>query len=162
MKHAALAAALTLLAGAAQAQPVRFGDVLHAKFHHQRCLACHQFNNQANHGLAYTTHRNRYLCHQCHNPELTGLAPGEWMAPPGARMDYTGMNARDTCLLVKRNVGAGDVHGKLHRHLVQDHLIRWSFEHGGTPAGPRDTVPGGYAAWLQAVEAWRRDGMRCE
>jgi hypothetical protein len=144
------------------AEPVKFSDALYAKFHHARCLQCHQFNSRKNNGRAYFSHRNRYLCDKCHTQFVTGLPPGEWMAPAGSSMDYTGLNARDTCMQVKRNVGSGDINAKLLHHLEQDLRVKWALETGMTPMGKFPTVPGGYKAWMEDVKAWARDGMLCE
>jgi len=154
-----------LLAGfawSAQAeQPVIFADSLQAKFHHDRCLLCHQFNSRKNRGLTYHSHRSRYLCDNCHTPHISGLPRGEWMAPQ-ARLDYTGLDARATCLLIKRNMGVGDLREKMREHLLHDARIRWSLDNGMTPGGKFPTVPGGYEAWARDVIAWLDDGMRCE
>lgn len=156
---------LTLLAfdgHAIEARPeVKFSDVLYPLFMHERCLACHQFNSKRSQGRSYTTHANRYLCESCHRPNLTGLPGGGWHAPI-ARMDYTGLSPRETCLLAKRNVGAGDKHALLRNHLLNDIRIRWALESGVTPAGPLPRVPGGYPAWRAAVEEWSAAGMSCD
>lgn len=141
--------------------PVRFSDALYAKFKHARCLQCHQFNSRNHNGRSYASHRSRYLCDNCHTPRLTGLAKGEWSAPLPI-MDYTDLDARDTCLLVKRNMGAGDNEARLAAHLVRDARIRWALESGMTPAGRFPAVPGGYAEWARDVRAWVADGMLCE
>lgn len=147
---------------ASATEPVKFGDALYPKFLHERCLGCHQFNSRKSNGRSYTSHRNRYLCDKCHTDRITGLTAGEWMAPPGSRMDYTGLNARDACLLVKANSGAANREAQLLDHLVNDRRIHWALEGGMTPMGQFPTVPGGYSAWLADVQAWARDGMRCE
>jgi hypothetical protein len=51
---------------------------------------------------------------------------------------------------------------KLVHHLLHDGRIHWALDSGMTPAGRAPTVPGGYAEWQGDVEAWVRDGMRCE
>ncbi len=164
MKHLFAIAALLLLntAPPASADPVKFGDALYAKFMHERCLGCHQFNSRRSNGRSYHSHRNRYLCDKCHTPRVTNLAAGEWFAPQGSRMDYTGLNARDTCLLIKRNSGAANRDAQLLEHLVHDVRIHWALEGGMTPMGQFPTVPGGAKAWLKDVQAWARDGMLCE
>jgi len=139
----------------------RFADVLYPMFQHERCLNCHQFNSKRSSGKSYTTHRNRYLCENCHRPKLTGLPEGGWIAPQ-ARMDYTGLGPRETCELIKRNVGAGDKRALMREHMLHDVRIRWALESGMTPAGRFPTVPGGYAAWVRAVEDWDKAGMPCE
>lgn len=139
----------------------KFSDVLYPVFMHERCLTCHQFNSRRSLGKAYTTHGNRYLCDNCHQPRLTGLPGGGWQAPI-ARMDYTGLSPRETCLLAKRNVGSGDKNALMRNHLLNDIRIRWALESGMTPAGPLPTVPGGYPAWRAAVEAWSASGMSCD
>jgi hypothetical protein len=158
---------MALLAGLALApawavEPVKFSQALQAKFHHDRCLQCHQFNSRKSNGRAYHSHRSRYLCEQCHRPQLTGLAGGEWMAPAGEKMDYTGLNAADTCRLVKRNAPSGVLSEQLAHHLLHDGRVRWAIDSGRTPAGPRPTLPGGYAEWEQDVKAWVAGGMSCE
>ncbi len=140
---------------------VAFSAALYAKFQHERCLACHQFNSRRSQGLSYTTHRHRYLCDTCHLPELTGLKGGEWQAPL-PRLDWTGLPPRETCLLIKRNAGAGDGGSRLREHLLSDGRIHWALDSGMTPGGQRPTVVGGSAAWQRDVLAWIEGGMRCE
>lgn len=148
--------------GSLAAAPVTFGDQLHAKFHHERCLSCHQFNSRERQGRAFTSHRSRYLCVHCHRPELMGLPPGtDWMAPP-ANMDYTGFSASATCHLIKQRMGMDPTGQKLAHHLLHDGRIRWALDSGMTPAGRQPQVPGGYAEWQRDIEAWVRDGARCE
>lgn len=158
--------ALILLALATPAwpagTPVKFSTALHAKFHHERCLQCHQFNSRKSNGRAWTSHRSRYLCEQCHKPALTGLAGGEWMAPANEKMDYTGLSARETCLMIKRNAPSGDKAEVLRHHLLQDVRVQWSIKSGMTPGGQRPTVPGGEAEWERDVLAWIAGGMVCE
>lgn len=154
-----LAIAVCSLSASAQ---VKFSDRLYAKFHHPRCLECHQFNSQKSNGRAYHSHRQRYLCETCHKPGLTGLPPGEWMAPTGARMDYTGMSAQATCQIALRNVGYGDKRALLRQHLLYDHRVLWAIQGGITPGGARQTVPGGHAAWVEDVNQWLDGGMLCE
>ncbi len=161
MKWPWLCAALFLALPAQAAPPVRFGDALHAKFHHDRCLQCHQFNSRAQQGRAFHSHRARYLCDNCHAPRLTGLARGEWMAPAD-KFDYTGLDARATCNLIKRNMGSGDARRLMREHLLDDARIRWSLESGMTPAGRFPTVPGSYDAWARDVKAWIDGGMICD
>lgn len=141
--------------------PTRFGDTLFQIFQHERCLNCHQFNSRRSNGKSYTSHRNRYLCENCHRPSLTGLPEGGWIAP-NARMDYTGLNARETCELIKRNVGSGDKNALLHEHMLHDVRIRWALESGMTLGGRFPAVPGGYWTWKQAVEDWAKSGMPCD
>lgn len=158
-----LLASLLLAAGCGPlaAAPATFGDRLHAKFQHERCLACHQFNSIQHPGRAFTSHRSRYLCMSCHRPDRIGLPPNtEWMAPNN--MDHTGFSAAATCRLIKQRIGIDPDGQKLARHLLEDGRIRWALESGLTPGGPRPTVPGGYAEWKIDVEAWIRDGARCE
>lgn len=144
------------------AEPVKFSDALYAKFHHDRCLQCHQFNSRKSNGRAYHSHRSRYLCEQCHKPQLTGLAAGEWMAPAGGKMDYTGLSARETCQLIKRNAPSGELATVLEHHLLHDGRVRWAIDSGRTPAGPRAKVPGGGADWERDVKAWVAGGMSCD
>jgi hypothetical protein len=144
------------------AAPLKFSDALYPKFHHDRCLQCHQFNSKTSNGRSYGSHRNRYLCENCHKSRLTGLTPGEWMAPEGGRMDYTGKSARETCLMVLRNIGSGDKKALLRRHLLQDQRVLWAIQGGMTPAGARERVPGGVDEWRRDVNAWIDDGMFCE
>lgn len=150
-------AALPALAG----KPVVFADRLHAKFQHARCLECHQFNTRERDGRAFTSHRSRYLCVECHRPDAIGLPPNtDWMAPNN--MDYTGFSAAATCRLVKARMGNDPTGKKLADHLLHDGRIRWALDSGMTPGGPRPTVPGGYKEWKRDVEAWIADGMRCD
>jgi len=140
---------------------VSFAETLYPAFQHERCLTCHQFNSKRSHGLSYTTHRSRYLCDTCHQPELTGLRGGEWQAPL-PRLDWTGLTPRETCELIKRNAGAGDAGRRLREHLLYDGRIHWALDSGLTPAGRYPTVAGGSTAWRQVVLAWVEGGMRCE
>ncbi len=160
-----LMALLLLLANPASpavgARGGRFAETLYASFQHPRCLTCHQFNSRRSQGLAYTTHRNRYLCDTCHQPALTGLQGGEWQAPI-ARLDWSGLGPRETCELIKRNAGAGDATHRLRAHLLHDRRIHWALESGMTPAGHYPTVDGGLATWQQHVASWIEAGMRCE
>lgn len=144
---------------AAFAAPVKFGDALHAKFHHDRCLQCHQFNNPKRDGRAFSSHRSRYLCSQCHTARITGIGPGDWFAPE-VKLDYSGMNAKATCLTIKRNLGGDD--RKMLEHLLKDVRVRWAIDSGMTPGGQKERVPGGDVEWEKDVRAWIRDGMRCE
>lgn len=158
----ALLAALVGLPLAGQAaEPVKFADALQEKFHHPRCLQCHQFNSKRHNGRSFHSHQARYLCDNCHTPRITGLPRGEWMAP-SERLDYTDLNAAETCQLIKRNTGNGDVNAKLAHHLLDDMRIRWALDHGMTPMGRFPTVPGGYEAWSREVRAWIKDGLLCE
>lgn len=146
------------------ANPTRgasFAETLYPSFQHERCLACHQFNSKRSNGLSYTSHRNRYLCDTCHHPRLTGLRGGEWQAPL-PRLDWSGLSPRETCELIKRNVGAGDAGRRLREHLLHDGRIHWALDSGMTPAGRYPTVEGGSTAWHQEVLAWVEGGMRCE
>lgn len=162
MKHL-LILALALLGQAAQAAgPVKFSDSLARKFHHDRCLQCHQFNSKQSNGRAYNTHRSRYLCETCHKPAFTGLATGDWMAPAGSKMDYTGMSPRDTCLMAMRNAPAGDKRETLRHHLLHDARVLWAITNGVTPAGQRERIPGGIEEWRRDVQAWYDAGMRCD
>jgi hypothetical protein len=144
------------------AEPVKFSDALYPKFLHDRCLQCHQFNSRKSNGRAWTSHRSRYLCESCHKPALTGLQSGEWMAPGNEKMDYTGLSARDTCLMIKRNAPYGDKAQVLGQHLLYDGRVGWAIRNGKTPQGPRETVPGGYEEWARDVRAWIADGMICD
>lgn len=169
MKHLYKTTLITLLfatfnavAAESAKEPVKFSDALYPKFQHERCMNCHQFNSRRSNGRSYNSHRNRYLCDKCHNDRVTGLTAGEWMAPPGSRMDYTGMTPRDACLLIKSNSASTNREAQLLDHLVNDARIHWALEGGMTPMGQFPTVPGGYKAWLKDVEAWARDGMLCE
>jgi len=154
---------LLLLAGlpAWSAAPARFGEVLHKKFHHDRCLQCHQFNNRKLPGRAYTSHRSRYLCDNCHTQRITGLPRGAWLAPP-EKLDYSGLDAAETCQLIKRNMGTADFRNRLADHLLNDLRVRWALESGMTPAGRFPAVPGGYEEWAREVRAWLDGGMLCE
>lgn len=138
-----------------------FAETLYPLFQHPRCLTCHQFNSARSQGLAYSTHRNRYLCDTCHSPDLTGLKGGEWQAPL-PRLDWTGLAPRETCELIKRNTGAADAARRLREHLLHDARIHWALDSGMTPGGPRPTPEGGSAVWRREVQAWLAGGMRCE
>lgn len=165
MRPAVIALALIVsgLAWAAPAtQPVKFSDELFHKFQHPRCLHCHQFNSRRSNGRAWNTHSKRYLCEECHKPSLTGLQGGEWMAPAGERMDYTGYSAQETCELIKRNAPTGDKSVTLSIHLLTDARVLWALDNGNTPQGHSATVPGGFDEWERDVKAWIADGMRCE
>ncbi len=153
---------ILLMVSPSRAAPVKFSEALHDKFHHARCVECHQFNSRRSQGRAYHTHRSRYLCEQCHKPELTNLSPGEWMAPPGEKMDYTGMSAKDTCAMAIRNAGSGDKAAILKHHLLHDQRVLWAIRSGVTPEGPREKVPGGYEAWERDVLRWIEGGMVCD
>ena len=145
----------------AAAEPVTFATSLHAKFHHERCLSCHQFNSRQHQGRAFNSHRSRYLCAQCHRPAVIGLPPNtEWMAPNN--MDYTGFSASATCRLIKQRMGVDPDGRQLIQHLLADGRIRWGLDSGMTPGGQKAAVPGGYVEWKRDVEAWVKDGMRCE
>jgi hypothetical protein len=144
------------------AEPVKFSDALYGKFQHPRCLQCHQFNSRSNNGRAYNSHRARYLCDNCHTNRLTGLPRGEWMAP-NERMDWTRMPARDLCLMIKRNMGTGDVfNSKLAEHMLHDLRVHWALDNGMTPNGKFPSVPGGSEEWARDVRAWAESGMLCE
>lgn len=145
--------------GHAIAAPVKFSDRLHAKFHHDRCLQCHQFNSQKHDGRGFNSHKSRYLCTQCHTQQLIGLKPGDWFAPE-EKLDHTGMNATETCKLIKRNMGQDS--NKMLKHLLYDPRIKWAIESGLTPGGQKEPVPGGYKEWENEARAWVHDGMRCE
>ncbi len=145
----------------AVAQPVKFGDQLFDKFQHERCLSCHQFGSREHNGRSFTSHRSRYLCAQCHQPKLIGMPAGStWEAPQD--MDYTGFGAVKTCKLIKQRIGYDPDGRRLAGHMLNDARVRWALESGITPGGPLPTVPGGYAEWRVDVEAWIKDGMRCE
>ena len=150
---------MVLCSGLALAAPAKFSDKLHAKFQHERCLQCHQFNSAKQNGRNYTSHKSRYLCSQCHIPAITGIGANDWMAPD-AKLDQTGMNARATCQLMKRNLGNDN--RKILEHLLHDARIRWALESGMTPGGQKEKVPGGYAEWEKDVKAWAAGGMPCE
>jgi hypothetical protein len=81
---------------------------------------------------------------------------------PNERMDYTGMGPVETCQLIKRNLGVGDIRGKMAHHLLQGGRVRWAVDNGMTPAGMFPTMPGGYEEWAREVRAWIDGGMRCE
>jgi len=145
----------------AVAEPVTFTTCLNAKFHHECCLSCHQFNSPQHQGRAFGSHRSRYLCVQCHRPDVIGLSPNsEWMAP--ANMDYTGFTPTDTCRLIKRRNGFDPDGQKLVHHLLTNGRVRWALDSGMTPRGQKEAAPGGYAEWKRDLEAWVKDGMRCE
>ncbi len=118
------------------AAPVVFGDALHKKFHHERCLQCHQFGSRKHNGRGFGSHRSR--------------------------LDYTGLGAADTCRLIQRNMGVVDAPARLIEHLLHDSRIRWALDSGMTPAGRFPNVPGGYEEWVRDVRAWVEGGMLCE
>ena len=130
--------ALLLVSGCALAVlPVKFGDALDAKFHHPRCLRCHQFNSARHEGRAFNSHSARFLCDRCHTANITGLQRGEWIAPPET-LDWTELNARDTCRLIKHNLGGETVSeyvlvGNMRSHLLGDVRVRWALDNGMTP-----------------------------
>lgn len=161
--HVVLATALlsASTAFASPTDPVKFSDTLYGKFQHPRCLQCHQFNSRAKPGRAYTSHRARYLCDNCHTNRLTGLPKGEWMAPH-EKMDWSGKSPRETCLIAKQNMGTGDVNSKLLAHLLHDERVHWALDNGMTPMGKFPSVPGGSEEWARNVRAWAEDGMLCE
>jgi len=153
---------VTFASGVAGAEaPTTFADALYDKFQHARCLQCHQFNSRIHNGRAYNSHRSRYLCDNCHTNRITGLARGEWMAPE-EKMDWTGMKPRDLCLMIKRNMGSGDVNAKLAEHMLHDGRVHWALDNGMTPNGKFPSVPGGSAEWARDVRAWAAGGMLCE
>lgn len=158
--------ALLLAAGAVSTTalatvPVKFGDALNPKFHHPRCLQCHQFNSARHQGRAYNSHSARFLCDKCHSANLTGLRRGEWIAPLEA-MDWTSLNARETCRMIKRNLSRGDPAENMREHLLHDVRIRWALDNGMTPGGRFPAVPGGYAEFAKQAEEWVEGGMVCE
>lgn len=138
-----------------------FAETLYPLFRHPRCLTCHQCNSARSQGLAYSTHRSRYLCDTCHHPQLTGLKGGEWLAPL-ARLDWTRLAPHGTCELIKRNAGATDGGRRLLEHLLHDGPIHWAQDSGMPPTGPRPTLEGGLVAWQRAVQSWLTGGMRCD
>jgi hypothetical protein len=159
--------ALLLAVGAAPAaEPVTFGTALTQKFHHARCLQCHQFNSAAHQGRAFNSHSARYVCDRCHSANLTGMRLGEWTAPP-EKLDWTDLDARDTCLLIKRNLDGEDPSGadlatRIRQHLLGDVRVRWALDNGMTPGGRFPTVPGGYPEFARQVQEWLDGGMLCE
>lgn len=152
---------LFLCLPARAAEPVKFSDALYKKFHHARCLQCHQFNSKRSNGRSYHSHQSRYLCDNCHTQRITGLPRGEWMAP-NERMDYTGLGPIETCQLIKRNMANGDPLERMTHHLLRDVRIRWALENGMTPGGKFPAVPGGYEEWAREARAWIDGGMLCE
>ena len=152
-----------LLAGSAAlaAEPVKFGDALNQAFHHPRCLQCHQFNSRKHEGRAWNSHRSRYLCDKCHSANLTGLASGVWSAPP-EQLDWTDLDATETCRLIKRNLARGDPATKMREHLLHDARVRWALDNGMTPGGRFPTVPGGYLEFARQAREWVDGGMLCE
>lgn len=161
MKSLLLVFFLLTSSGAQAAQSVKFGDALNEKFHHPRCLQCHQFNSAAHAGRAYHSHSARFLCDRCHNANITGLPRGEWSAPPET-MDWTDLDARETCQLIKRNQAGGDLQQKLRAHLMSDARVFWALENGMTPGGRFPTVPGGHAEFTRLAKEWLDGGMQCE
>lgn len=156
-----LLAALLVGGSALAAEPVKFGDALNQKFQHPRCLQCHQFSSARHQGRAYNSHTARFLCDRCHSANITGLPRGEWIAP-AEKMDWTGLDARETCLLIKRNLPSGDSAEKMREHLLFDVRVRWALESGMTPGGRFPTVPGGYTEFARQAREWVAGGMLCE
>jgi hypothetical protein len=150
-----------LLATGAAAAPVKFSDALNAKFHHPRCLQCHQFNSRQHEGRAYNSHSARYLCDKCHTQQITGLARGEWIAPAEA-LDWTDLDARETCELIKRNLTGGDLATRMAQHLYTDVRVHWALDNGMTPGGRFPTVPGGSPEFAYQTKLWIEAGMLCE
>ncbi len=129
---------------------------------HPRCLQCHQFNSRVHNGRAYNLHQSRYLCDNCHTPRITNLPRGEWVAPD-VKLDWTGMPPRELCLLIKHNMGSGDVvNDKLAEHMLHDARVHWALNNGMTPNGKFPAVPGGTQEWARDVRAWTAGGMLCE
>ena len=112
-------------------------------------------------GRAFNSHSARYLCDRCHSANLTGLRHGEWMAPP-EEMDWTDLDARATCMLIKRNLDGDDQAANLLAHLLGDVRVRWALDNGMTPGGRFPHVPGGYAEFSRQAREWVGDGMACE
>lgn len=150
-----------LLSSGLSAAPAKFGDSLNETFHHPRCLNCHQFNSSAHAGRSFNSHRARFLCDRCHSAVVTGLARNEWIAPQ-EKLDWTDHDARATCELIKKNMGAGDLQTHMLRHLLTDSRVLWALDNGNTPQGLRATVPGGYLEFSQQVQRWVGDGMLCD
>lgn len=161
MKFTAVLLLAALAGGAQAASGVKFGDALNAKFHHPRCLQCHQFNSAAHQGRAFGSHASRFLCDRCHTSHVTGLPRGEWIAPAD-RMDWTDLSAVETCELIKRNLPSGDLSQRMREHLLGDARVHWALASGMTPGGRFPTVPGGYPVFAREVEDWLADGMQCE
>jgi hypothetical protein len=153
---------LASIGGSMAAEPVKFSDALYKKFQHPRCLQCHQFNSRIHNGRVYASHSARYLCDNCHTSRITGLPRGEWMAP-NEKMDWTGMPPRELCLMIKQNMGTGDVVNiKLAEHMLHDLRVHWALDNGMTPNGRFPSVPGGSDEWARDVRAWAESGMLCE
>ncbi|MDP2432720.1 MAG: hypothetical protein Q8O33_11905 [Pseudomonadota bacterium] len=158
---AVLLAGGTALAAELATEAVTFGDALNQKFHHPRCLQCHQFNSARHQGRAYNSHSARFLCDKCHSGNLTGLRRGEWIAPPEA-MDWTNLDARETCRMIKRNLSRGDPAENMLAHLLGDVRVRWALDNGMTPGGRFPSVPGGSAEFARQAREWVAGGMLCE
>ena len=77
-------------------------------------------------------------------------------------MDWTDLNARDTCLLIKRNLADEDPAQKMLTHLLGDVRVRWALDSGMTPGGRFPAVPGGYAEFAKQAQEWVEGGMLCE
>lgn len=82
---------------------------------------------------------------------------------PDVKFDWTGINARDLCLMLKRNAGSGDVVNiRLAEHMLLDARVHWALDNGMTPNGKFPSVPGGSVEWARDVRAWVAGGMLCE
>ena len=77
-------------------------------------------------------------------------------------MDWTDLNARDTCLLIKQNLSGADSATKMREHLLHDVRVRWALDNGMTPGGRFPAVPGGYAEFARQAQEWVAGGMGAE
>ncbi len=174
LKHS-LAAALALGFGVAKADDSKFSTNLHAKFHADACLTCHQFFTKkiagtGKKGLAWNTHfaRKQQQCTECHTSEVTSMAKAaDWFADP--ELDYSGLGPKETCEFIKTSH-----HGKvgtpeaMMSHLLTDPRILWGIKgglpnSGNLPMGKKqELISGDIDEWRTQVVAWISGGMKCE
>jgi len=174
---------------------VLFGDQLYPKFQNARCLNCHHFNGPGGLGSqrvrlsggqlsdgAHSTLMNGNCTLSCHTEAVTGIpatapAQQQWHAP-ATTMDWFGLNAQQTCNLIKTvdNARFGTAAAMLgHLRLdpnntaVGDRLVRWAISTRRVPYASTAQLggvqlpdgPGTLAEWNTQVEAWINGGMLC-
>jgi len=121
-------------------------------------------------------------CTLCHTVAVTGIpatapAQQQWHAP-ATTMDWFGLNAQQTCNLIKTvdNARFGTAAAMLgHLRLdpnntaVGDRLVRWAISTRRVPYASTAQLggvqlpdgPGTLAEWNTQVEAWINGGMLC-